>query len=444
MKTKAARKVQRPGGPAGLGLAEAAAALAERRLSSEELVADCLSRIAAHDPELRAWAFVDPDLALAQARACDAAGTPRGPLHGLPIGVKDVLDTKDMPTEYGSDIYRGHRPGRDSACVAELRAAGAVILGKTRTTEFASPVPVGVRNPLDFARSPGVSSSGSAAAVADFMVPLANGTQTGGSVILPASFCGLVGFKASVDGLDRTGIAALKPSLDTLGLFARSVADLTLAQKALAAPGVASETASAAGRPRIGLCRTPYWDEAEPCAQAAVERSAAALAEQGYEIVEAELPVECAGIERTFRVISNFEGKRAMADDFRDHIGRMNPWMRETGESEWSESDYAAALEHASLARAALGAAWRRTPLLLTPSTAGEAPTDLVGLSVSSFNRLWTLMHGPTITLPVGFGPAGMPVGLQLASAPGTDAALVAWAGPIHDIVRNVLGETAS
>ncbi len=428
------RTVARPAGPAGLGLAEAAAALVARELSSEELVSDCLARIAQRDSELRAWAFVDPDLALSQARACDVSKTPLGPLHGLPVGVKDVLDTQDMPTEYGSKIYRGHRPVQDSACVAALRAVGAVLLGKTRTTEFASPVPVGVRNPLDFARSPGVSSSGSAAAVADFMVPLANGTQTGGSVILPASFCGLVGFKASVDGLDRTGIAGLKPSLDTLGLFVRSVADLALAHRALAAP----TPAPVPGQPRIGLCRTPYWDEAEPCAQAAVEHAAAALAAEGYEVVETELPPECAGLERAFRVISNFEGKRAMADDFRDHIDRMNPWMRETGESDWSEADYVGAMRVAAQARAAIGELWRQVPVLLTPSTSGEAPTDLVGISVSTFNRLWTLMHGPTITLPVGTGPGGMPVGIQLAAAPGTDARLIAWAAPIHDIVRNV------
>lgn len=431
------RTVERPSGPAGLGLAEAAAALAARKLSSEELVSDCLARIAARDPDLRAWAYVDLDRALAQARACDASKAPLGPLHGLPVGVKDVLDTGDMPTEYGSEIYRGHRPARDSACVAALRAAGAVILGKTRTTEFASPVPVGVRNPLDFARSPGVSSSGSAAAVADFMVPLSNGTQTGGSVILPASFCGLVGFKASVDGIDRTGIAGLKPSLDTLGLFVRSVADLALAQSALAAPGFSSGGTDV--RPRIGLCRTPYWAEAEPCAQAAVERAAAALVAEGYEVVEAELPPECVGLERAFRVISHFEGKRAMADDFRDHIGRMNPWMRETGESYWSEAEYGEAMAVAARARAALVQLWRRAPVLLTPSTAGEAPTDLAGISISTFNRLWTLMHGPTITLPVGYGPGGMPVGIQLAAAPGMDAALVGWSGPVHDIVRNVL-----
>ena len=440
MATAGVRTVERPSGPTGLGLAEAAAALAARKLSSEELVSDCLARIARRDPELRAWAFVDPDLALAQARACDASKAPLGPLHGLPVGVKDVLDTCDMPTEYGSGIYRGHRPARDSACVEALRAAGAVILGKTRTTEFASPVPVGVRNPLDFARSPGVSSSGSAAVVADFMVPLANGTQTGGSVILPASFCGIVGFKASVDGLDRTGIAGLKPSLDTLGLFVRSVGDLALAQAALAAPGYSAggTVGGMDGRPRIGLCRTPYWGEAEPCARAAVERSADALAAEGYEVVEAELPPECVGLERAFRVISNFEGKRAMADDFRDHINRMNPWMRETGESAWSEAEYGEAMGVAARARAALGDLWGRVPVLLTPSTAGEAPTDLVGISVSTFNRLWTLMHGPTITLPVGTGPGGMPVGIQLAAAPGTDARLIAWAAPIHDIVRNV------
>ncbi|MEX2455491.1 MAG: amidase [Rhodospirillaceae bacterium] len=430
-------------GPAGLnllGASEAAAAIARGDLTSEALVADCLDRIAARDPDLHAWAFVDPELALAQARACDVATAPLGPLHGIPVGVKDVLDTRDMPTGYGFGAYRGHRPDADSACVSALRAAGAVLLGKTATTEFASPVPIGVRNPHDPERTPGVSSSGSAAAVADFMVPLANGTQTGGSVILPAAFCGLVGFKASLDGLDRTGIRGLKPSLDTLGLFARSVADIALFHGALAGGSarVGSEL------PRVGVCRTRHWDEAETCAQEAVERAAAALSGAGYEIEDVDLPRECDRAEEAFRVISNYEGKAAMADEFRDHMARMNPWMRAVGESDWPDAAYRVALASAAQARAALAAVHDRFDILLTPSTAGEAPADLQGLSVSAFNRLWTLMHGPTITLPAGAGPNGMPVGVQLAARPGNDARLIAWAGPVADIARSPAKEKSA
>jgi Asp-tRNA(Asn)/Glu-tRNA(Gln) amidotransferase A subunit family amidase len=421
----------RPTGLDCLSASEAAVKLRAGEITSEALVTACLARIEAHDPTLKAWTFLDPDMALAQARACDAADTPAGPLHGIPVGVKDVLDTQDMPTEYGSEIYTGHRPSADSACVAALRAAGAVLLGKTTTTQFASPLPVGVRNPHDTERTPGVSSSGSAAAVADFMVPLANGTQTGGSVILPAAFCGVVGYKASLDGLDRTGIQGLKKSLDTLGYFARSVDDIGLTYGALTGTVVPADP----GRPKIGVCRTPMWAEAEDSVQAAIERSASALSAAGYDVTDVDLPPEFDTIEQPFRVISNYEGKAALADEFRDHMDKMNPWMRETGESGWTEAEYIDAVAAADTARAALGRLYDDYPVLLTPSTAGEAPADLVSVTMSSFNRLWTLMHGPTITLPVATGRNGMPIGVQLAAGVGDDASLIARTGAIHRIL---------
>ena len=409
---------QAPNGLDALTASDAARRLAAGEIASEALVADCLSRIDAHDGTIGAWAYLDRDYALSQARACDAADTAIGPLHGVPVGVKDVLDTHDMPTEYGSGIYKGHRPEADSRCVAALRAAGAVLLGKTTTTQFASPLPVGVRNPHDTERTPGVSSSGSAAAVADFMVPLANGTQTGGSVILPAAFCGVVGYKASLDGLDRTGIQALKKSLDTLGYFARSVEDIALVFSAVTGNAVPVKI----NRPKIGVCRTPMWVEAEDHAQAALENSASALAKAGYDVVDVDLPPELDSIEDPFRVISNYEGKAVLADDFRDHMEQMNPWMRETGESAWTYEEYAAAVAAANTARAALARVYEDFPVLLTPSTAGEAPADLVSPTMSSFNRMWTLMHGPTITLPVARGANNMPIGIQIAAGVGDDA----------------------
>ena len=419
---------QAPNGLDALTASDAARRLAAGEITSEALVSDCLSRIDAHDGTIGAWAYLDRDYALSQARACDAADTAIGPLHGVPVGVKDVLDTHDMPTEYGSGIYKGHRPEADSRCVAALRAAGAVILGKTTTTQFASPLPVGVRNPHDTERTPGVSSSGSAAAVADFMVPLANGTQTGGSVILPAAFCGVVGYKASLDGLDRTGIQALKKSLDTLGYFARSVEDIALVYGAVTGNDVPAHI----DRPKIGVCRTPMWAEAEEHAQAAIEDSASALLKAGYDVIDVDLPPELQSIEDPFRVISNYEGKAALADDFRDHMEQMNPWMRETGESAWTDEEYAAAVAAANAARAALARVYRDVPVLLTPSTAGEAPADLVSPTMSSFNRMWTLMHGPTITLPVSRGVNNMPIGVQLAAGVGEDAALIARTIPIY------------
>lgn len=409
---------------------EAATRIAVGAVTSEALVADCLARIEARNGQLSAWRFVDPEQALAQARSRDASGESSGPLHGVPVGVKDVLDTSDMPTEYGSVIYRDHRPAADSACVAALRKAGAVVLGKTTTTEFASPVPAGVRNPHDTDRTPGVSSSGSAAAVADFMAPLANGTQTGGSVILPAAFCGVVGYKASLEGLDRAGIRALKPTLDTLGLFARSVDDIALVHGAL------TGVRASASRPRVGVCRTAAWEEAEPCAKEAVEDAAAALAAADYDVADVDLPFAFDGVESAFRVISNYEGKRALAREFRDRMDTMNHWLRATGESAWTEAEYGDALAAAATARMAMDGIYERFPVLLTPSAAGEAPADLESVSVSSFNRIWTLMHGPAITLPVTRGPAGMPVGVQLVARQGDDAALIARAADIHDVLQ--------
>ena len=250
-----------PKGPMGLnalGAAEAARKLAAGEITSEALVRDCLARIEARDDVVRAWAFLDPDLALAQARARDAEPR-RGPLHGIPIGIKDIFDTIDMPTGHGFPPYAGRKWGVDSACVAAFRRAGMVILGKTVTTEFACPSPLQTTNPHDPKRTPGVSSSGSGAAVADFMVPLANGTQTGGSVIGPSANCGVYGYKASLDGLDRTGLRHCKKSIDTLGLMGRSVDDLLLARAA--STGGAAGRAASAPPPGPAAARPPA-----PCA----------------------------------------------------------------------------------------------------------------------------------------------------------------------------------
>ena len=423
-------------GPADLNLltaTEAAARIVSGEITSEALVSDCLERIEARDQDIHAWKYVDREHALNQARACDRADAPTGPMHGVPVGVKDVLDTYDMPTEYGSVIYEGNRPAGDSACVAAPRQAGAIILGKTTTTEFASPVPVGVRNPHDFTRTFGVSSSGSAAAVADFMTPLANGTQTGGSVILPATFCGVVGYKASLDGLERTGIRNLKPTLDTLGYFARSVDDISLVYGALSGNAVPEDP----GPPRIGLCRTMHWDKAEPASQAAVENAAQVLSGAGLEVTEIDLPAEFDGFETAFRIISNVEGVRGLEAELRDQPDTMNDWLRDMAATRdtWSNDEYKQALSAASDARSALGRIFGTLDLLLTPSTIGEAPADLKRPSLSPFNRLWTLMHGPTITLPSGKGPGNMPLGVQLVARPGDDARLIAHARKISTLL---------
>ena len=277
----------------GLSATAAAGKIRSGEISSEELVRACLDRIEQQEPTVHAWRFLDPELALMQARRCDASET-RSPLHGVPVAVKDQFDTADMPTGYGSPIYEGHRPAADAGYVARLREAGAVILGKTKLTEFALYHPTDTTNPLDPARTPGGSSSGSAAAVADFMVPVATGTQTVGSIIRPASYCGIFGYKPTFGSISRSGILTLCASLDHVGLFARTVEDLELFTKVITGthphhPSI--RTAQPTNfdlrhpdefeRPRIAFVRTPQWPELDVSIRTRLEKAVTQLGEAG-------------------------------------------------------------------------------------------------------------------------------------------------------------------
>lgn len=424
-------------GPGGLNLLDASdlsLRMENGAVTSRQIVEDCLARIAARDGHVRAWTHIDRSWALEQARARDAEPR-RGPLHGLPVGIKDIFDTHDMPTGYGSAIYEGFRPTADTAAVGLLRMAGAVILGKCLTTEFASPVPRETRNPHDLQRSPGVSSSGSAAAVADFHVPLALGSQTGGSTILPASFCGVVGYKASLTGIDRGGIRHLRPTLDTMGLLARSIDDIVLLRAALTGWKASAESMRVEGRVRVGVCHTRDWEQAEPASRLALESAVAALTKAGAEIVEAEMPDVFQGLTDSFRVISTVEGQRALAAEARDHGARLNHYIRSAGETvaRLAPGAYDKAQVHAAAARRALDDVLGRCDVIITPAAAGEAPADLVSVSNSAFNRLWTLMHGPCVSIPAYTGPNGMPVGLQVVGPVGSDDRTIALAGWIWE-----------
>jgi amidase len=370
---------------------------------------------------------------LAQARARDAEPR-RSPLHGIPVGIKDIFDTHDMPTTYGSSIYAGHRPAVDSVVVALMRRAGLVILGKCTTTEFASPVPVGVRNPHDPARTPGVSSSGSAAAVADFMVPLAIGSQTGGSTILPAAYCGIFGYKASLTALDRGNIRQLRPTLDTIGLFARSIADIASLQAVVTGTPAAPARTDIRGL-RIGVCRTDNWPQAQPETVAAIESAARTLAAAGARVSDMPLPAIFAGIEETFGVISSVEASRALAQEARDHLAALNFWIRDAlaAAARHRPARFEAAQRHAVECQRALAAAFEQCDVILTPSTSGEAPADLVSVSSSAFNRVWTLMHVPCLTVPAYRGPNGMPVGVQVVGPVGSDVRTMSVAQAIAD-----------
>jgi len=401
----------------------AAARIAGGRITSEALVRDCLARIKAREDEVHAWAYIDPDYAIEQARHRDRNPT-GGLLHGIPVGIKDNIDTEDMPTEYGSKLYPGFRPEKDSATVARLRQQGAVILGKARTTEFACPWPTITRNPHDLNRTPGVSSAGSAAAVADFMVPLANGTQTGGSVIRPASLCGIYGFKASLDGLDRSGIRHLKSSIDTLGLFARSLEDLVLMRAALV-QGAPAKLPKPRKKLRIGVARTHVWSNALPETVKMIDEAQKAL-----DAVDVELPAYIPDAMAKFAYVTRYEGVRTTDKHVMERLDEINPWSRDgiIAGQKVTRAEFDAATQSSEAARRVIDGVFEDYDVLITPAATGEAPADLTLIEGGSFNSLWTHMYAPCVTLPLFKGPNGMPVGLQVVGKRGCDAATLAAA----------------
>jgi len=411
--------------------AEMAARIRNGELKSEVLVRACLERIAAREPEVQAWEWLDPDQALAEAQARDAV-PPGGPLHGVPVGIKDIIDTADMPTCYGSAIYADHRPAQDAACVAALRAAGAVIIGKTVTTEFATFRPGKTRNPHDPGRTPGGSSSGSAAAVAAGMVPVALGSQTVGSVIRPASFCGVVGFKASQGRLSLDGVKPLAYALDSLGCFARGIADVELWFSVLGGEPVLPQRN---GPPRIAMVRTAYWDEAAAETRAIVEAACTRFAEVGAEISQPALSPDFNRLAAVQDVIFTAGAVAALETEWQDHRDKLSPQLvsvLERGAAVNAE-ELAAAERTAEHCRAEVAELFGEIDLIIAPSAPGEAPEGLGATGDPLFNRMWTMLLGPCLSLPAGRGPHGLPVGVQLISAPGRDAALLRDARWVSD-----------
>lgn len=409
-----------------LSAAETAKRIREGALTSVAATEACLARIAERDGEIEAWAWLDPSAALAEAAARDAAAA-TGPLHGVPVAVKDLIDTADMPTEYGSPIYAGNRPARDAAIVAALRAAGAVILGKTVTTEFACFAPPKTRNPHDRSRTPGGSSSGSAAAVAAGMAPLALGTQTVGSIIRPASFCGVFGFKPSYGRLSLEGVKPLAPSFDTIGCFARSVEDIALWLQAVG--GLQPEPPS---RPaRVALMRTAQWDAAKPESQAAFDAASQALAAAGVVLVEPSLPAVFDEIAAMQETIFMHELPAALAVERRESPEMLTDLLSAIVARADGVSDEAArrAADGAEAARSAMDALFMDVDLVLAPAAPGEAPMASEGTGDPLFNRMATLLHGPSLSIPSARGPHGLPVGVQLIGRRGADAAFLAMAG---------------
>ncbi|HJV11568.1 MAG TPA: amidase [Burkholderiales bacterium] len=411
-------------------------------LTSEELVQECLERIRALEHKVRAWQFLDEDHALAQARAYDErkrSGEPIGPLHGVPVGVKDIIDTADMPTENGTALHQGRTPRDDAAVVRMLRAAGAVILGKTVTTECAYFNPGKTRNPHNPEHTPGGSSSGSAAAVGAGMVPLALGSQTAGSVIRPAAFCGAYGFKPTHGLIPRTGVLTLSRTLDHVGLFARSIDDLALLLEQLQGyderdpdtrPRARIPFRSVAGEepplePMFAFVKTPHWERMDPDAKEAYAELREALGKQVEEvqvfvsgnepwdwhrtIMEAEMaanlePLWSGGAEKLSEKLRALleRGKETRALDYQRALRRIAPTVEGVDELFMQRYD-----------------------AIITPPALGTAPKGLASTGDPAFCSVWTLLGMPAITLPLMQGENGLPLGVQLVGRKGYDARLL-------------------
>ncbi len=423
-----------------LSAAAAAAAIARGEITSEALVGACLDRIAALEPQVQAWAFLDPERARSQAKAADDArktGKGIGPLHGVPVGIKDIIDTADMPTEHGSEFYKGNQPDTDAACVAALRSAGAVILGKTVTCELATFIPSKTRNPHNHAHTPGGSSAGSAAAVGCQMVPLAVGTQTKGSVIRPASFCGVYGFKPTFGTIPRPGVLTQAPMLDTVGVFGRSIEDVALIADAMQAydDRDAASLVGSRGRmhatatqpwplpPLFAFVKTHAWADADPSTREAFGELIEQLGDQAREVT---IDSTCALATAACKVIQDVE----LAVHFGPILDRA-PSQISKALAEAVEAgrrvrgvDYVAALEARKVYRETLEDIFQDYGTILTPPARGPAPKGFETTGDPVFCGLWTYLGVPAVTVPL-LEIDGLPLGVQLVGPPRDDGRLL-------------------
>jgi Asp-tRNA(Asn)/Glu-tRNA(Gln) amidotransferase A subunit family amidase len=419
---------------AKLSATQAAKALVQREIKAEDLLNDCLNQIGMREPEVHAWVSFAKVHAQTQARELDR-GPIQGILHGLPIGVKDLFDTHDLPTNYGSPIYGNNHPVCDAVSVSLMREAGAIVLGKTVTTEFASFKPGPTRNPRNLNHTPGGSSSGSAAAVADCMVPLATGSQTAASIIRPASYCGVVGYKPSYGKISIGGVKSLSVSLDTLGIFGRTVSDVALGAAAMSADHDLMNIVPLESKIRVGICKTDDFALAQPETAAALSLAAfaaKALAKGG--VGEIALPLDCAKLSETQTTIMLFEMAKSFTFEKLNHFDQISPTLKaiiERGDA-IQYDHYHGALLKAKLARAAIKQLFEdQVDILIAPSATGEAPGTLDETGDPIFSRGWTLLGLPCINLTVTTGPNGLPVGVTLVAGPGQDRLLLSAASAL-------------
>lgn len=424
-----------------LSACDAARAIRDGAVTSEQLVEACLARIREAEPQVQAWQFLDPEHALAQARARDQehrAGAPAGVLHGVPVGIKDIIDTSDMPTEDGTVLHAGRAPARDASVVARLRAAGAVILGKTVTTECAYYSPGKTRNPHNPEHTPGGSSSGSAAAVAAGMVPLALGSQTNGSVIRPASFCGAYGFKPTHGLIPRDGILKLSRTLDHVGLFSRTIEDLALLAEELVGyderdpdsrprariPFAATAAQEPPLPPLLALVKGPVWERAATDTREAFAELAQEL---GDRVVEVALPESAAAALDWHRTIMEAEMAANLDAEWergRDRLSEQLRGLMARGR-ETRALDYQKALARIPLLNEGFAEIFERFDAIVTPAAPGTAPKGLGSTGDPAFCTLWTLLGTPVVNLPLMQGANGLPLGVQLVGPKHGDARLL-------------------
>ena len=414
--------------------------LATGAVKALELVEASIARIEAREPEVKAWAWFDPEFARHQARALDAhrqAGGAIGPLHGLPVALKDIIDTAKIPTENGCALDAGRVPIRDAAIVSRLKASGAIIMGKTVTTELAFLQAGVTRNPHNGAHTPGGSSSGSAAAVADGMVPLAVGTQTGGSVIRPASFCGVTGFKPSFGAIPRTGVLMQSPTLDTIGVFARTPADAAMFAQVLFGHDAGDTATSPEPAPKLldiatskppvkpvfAFVKPPGWANADPQLHAAFDELCEALGDQVFEIALPDAFAEAATIREriNFAEMARYYYRYAKQTDV---LGPRTQQALTKGNAILAR-DYLAALDWAQVLYAGLAEIFDRCDAILCPAATGPAPEGLDFTGDAIFNGLWTLTGVPAVTVPAFTAENGLPMGVQMVAARGNDARLL-------------------
>jgi Asp-tRNA(Asn)/Glu-tRNA(Gln) amidotransferase A subunit family amidase len=424
--------------PFEMSATAASEAIASGKLTSEALTRSCLARIVMRDGDVKAWSYFDHDHVLRVARELDKE-VPRSQLHGIPIGIKDIIDTKDMPTQYNSPLYVGRRSNVDAVVVAVLRAAGAVILGKTETHEFASGgrLPA-TRNPHNLDHTPGGSSSGSAAAVADRQIPLTIGTQTAGSIIRPASFCGVAAFKPTFGVLSREGATTYSPTLDTIGFFANAIADLGLLSDVLSVSRQPWASRNGIIGAKIAVCRTPWWDRATPESKAALDNAANTLNKAGATVTSLDLPMEFADCNERQHTIMRGEARASFLGHYRTNYALLHQDFRDAVEdiANIAPEKLRDALDETARLRPVFDKLATDYDAVLTPAAVGEAPLLIKRTTGDPlFNRMWSILHVPCIALPWSKGPNGLPVGIQLVAPRYRDAELLSLAAAVETLV---------